>query len=201
MYDIHSILATAQVKLIAVHRSLKVSRSDSAFLDLAPDSLKSLTVELSQHFDLAVLERMTDLTQLQFSYTHLKGDYSSMQGLRLKGLTLIRGPQYMSAVLNSGACRGLTQLHIDNYHQVATDSSLPLGCYFLKSELEESEVVQLANFIQSLPHLRELSGRSWLFEQSLSDFLRGWHKSSRTCRDLTLHHQNYDTSFSVWRRP
>ena len=188
--------------------------TDSELLDLAPDSLKSLSLKWTRTpLDPAVLGRMTGLTQLRLNDRSLdtQKDCSPMRRLRLQELALIDCPKLLSAVLGSGACKDLRKLHYDNYHkpreqlmegvsepQFTSDESD--GDNY-ETELEESEAMRLGSLLQNMPHLKELSGRARFFREGMFDFLKGWHKSLLYCPELAALSRDTKPIIPVWRKP
>lgn len=206
MFDIHPSFVKAHPKSIMhfICRSLRLRDSDSVFLDLVPDSLQSFSFELMEEvFDPAIPGRMTGLTQLQISTSSLDRN-CSMQRLKLEDLAIIQCPEAISAILRSGAFRELRKLHIDSYYstqKLISGKYCELGYYEDESELKESEATELGGIIQSLPHLEQLSGRSRLFEQSMVDFLKDWHKGFLTRHEMANLISVSDPRMPVWRKP
>lgn len=159
---------------------------------------------------------MTGLTHLQLFNTALNSpkDSGALSPLRLQELSLVDCPNAISAILASGACRGLKTLHIDydakawdrvryGWRQEASQADDPvpgLGSHYFDSDepvMEESEAIWLSGIIQSLTDLEELSGRSRLFREGMSDFLKDWHKD---CLQTFTPRCSYDPIIPVWQK-
>ncbi len=185
---------------------MKLRKSDLQLLDLAPESLQSLSFQASSSSEEHRRQlrpdnfyKLTGLTQLQLVNEALDIDAncSPLQRLDLQELVLIDCPRADRAILAPGAFRGLEILHIDGCDAERGSPDYDSDA----SVLEESEQIRIGSILRGMPHLKQLSGRSDLFQSGLAGFMEGWQEVTRYEHDWSALSKDPHRYIPFWIKP
>ena len=151
-------------------------------LDLAPDNLQALSLEISSYLvippEYTDLDRLTRLELVGYEISQTDGTLLAIRGMRLQELVLLNCYEMELKLLAPGSpsdfLTSLRKLHIEDpaalSYQPKITQRVPVR---KRKQLEE---VGLALF--QLPELRQLSGWCDLFAIGMRQGLRGWSESS-----------------------
>lgn len=194
------------VSLTIMHmscRSLVLTAADPEFLELADDSLPSLSLQ-EPHPDLlspslAKLARLSCLTRLELRDVYARDSMTRLRGLPLQELVLIDCPGAEEKLFVPAALTTLRRLHIEERHCDGTLYEDEKG----SSLAEERQLQNLGDIVLQLPELMQVSGFSNLLAIGLRAGLRSWEEGKLARGTMVSQNSFHRASLhqmKIWRK-
>ena len=195
-----------QISLKVLHlsgRSLILTASDPEFVDLADDSLPSISLkeqEPDTFESVAKLTRLTSLTRIEMRDMWAGDSLTSLRGLPLQELVLLDCPGVTYKLFAPAALTTLRRLHVEDVYCDEVMFEEKPGC----SRAFRQQLQKLGDTVLQLPALMQVSGRSNLLARGMKQGLEMWEDSEftgGTMVSLRCFHRVSPGQMKIWRKP